>query len=261
MKLRFKERHSSSRFLCIERIAVDRCVYHVGFTLTELLVVIVIIAVLCAIIAPAIGRGIVRAKGTKSLANLRAIGAGINLYIGEHQGMFPLAATKDPPVKYWCQLMEPYLPKVVTFVAWNGPAQVSPVLIDPLVSSDRHHALGDYGVNQDVFRVPDWPSNASLPIPPDGKGYTVYSMDGRLSKVVSVMTAEGGDKVSPTGSWFIDVKVIVEMPLEKWGTTGRPGDRGTGRYLCLFADAHTEAIEKNDFYNRRRELLRVISNP
>jgi prepilin-type N-terminal cleavage/methylation domain-containing protein/prepilin-type processing-associated H-X9-DG protein len=60
-----------------------------GFTLTELLVVIVIIAVLAAIIMPAFGA--IRRKGdqTKCLANLRQIGAGMGSYIGDHDGYLP----------------------------------------------------------------------------------------------------------------------------------------------------------------------------
>ncbi len=60
-----------------------------GFTLTELLVVIVIIAVLAAIIMPAFGA--IRRKGdqTKCLANLRQIGAAIGSYTGDHDGYLP----------------------------------------------------------------------------------------------------------------------------------------------------------------------------
>ena len=60
-----------------------------GFTLTELLVVIVIIAVLAAIIMPAFGA--IRRKGdqTKCLANLRQIGAAMGSYTGDHDGYLP----------------------------------------------------------------------------------------------------------------------------------------------------------------------------
>lgn len=60
-----------------------------GFTLTELLVVIVIIAVLAAIIMPVFGT--IRRKGdqTKCVSNLRQIGTAIGSYTGDHDGYLP----------------------------------------------------------------------------------------------------------------------------------------------------------------------------
>jgi len=57
-----------------------------GFTLIELLVVISIIALLMAILMPALGRARSQARGTVCLANLRSYGYGFVLYAEDNDG-------------------------------------------------------------------------------------------------------------------------------------------------------------------------------
>ncbi len=57
-----------------------------GFTLLELLVVIAIIAILAALIFPALGRAKARSKTVVCLNNLREIGLAFVMYVHEEQG-------------------------------------------------------------------------------------------------------------------------------------------------------------------------------
>lgn len=224
-----------------------------AFTLVELLVAVSIIGVLAALFLPAVRSMQNQGKKSASLANLRVIGGALATFAADNGGGFPASCSSTYTAPFWTDSLAPYLPDPVT-VTKAGTSikfKISPAFVDPLVSATRHHVLGDYGANSDLFYGPTgWPVT-SVPI-------TIQSLSGRLSKVVSVMTAEDVTLNPPTGSWFISRKDVTTQAPSNWGNS-RPSDRGLGVYLCLFADSHTEAIGKKDFLERRNELM--TANP
>jgi prepilin-type N-terminal cleavage/methylation domain-containing protein len=60
-----------------------------GFTLIELLVVISIIAILAAMLLPALSRSKEQARITQCLGNFHQIGAGLQMYRNEHDSRYP----------------------------------------------------------------------------------------------------------------------------------------------------------------------------
>lgn len=69
-----------------------------AFTLIELLVVIAIIAIIAAILFPVFARAKAAANQTVCISNLKQIGAGIALYMGDYNDVFPYAL--DPSDRY-----------------------------------------------------------------------------------------------------------------------------------------------------------------
>src|SRR5262245_49707888 len=67
-----------------------------AFTLVELLVVIGIIAILIAVLLPALRTAREHALSVQCLSNLRACGQILYLYANQNKGMFPPSALQSP---------------------------------------------------------------------------------------------------------------------------------------------------------------------
>jgi prepilin-type N-terminal cleavage/methylation domain-containing protein len=86
-----------------------------GFSLVELLVVVAVIAILAALLLPALGRGKAEARRTQCLSQLQQWGAGLQLYVLDNeeeiprrgQGVRPLTQLDRP--EDWFNALAPEL--------------------------------------------------------------------------------------------------------------------------------------------------------
>lgn len=82
-----------------------------AFSLIELLTVIAIVGVLCAIIVPAVNYVRQSARESTSVSNLRQIATALNLYAAEHGGLYPISYFYQPGQgeRNWVVLLAPYM--------------------------------------------------------------------------------------------------------------------------------------------------------
>jgi len=73
-----------------------------GFTITELLVVVMIVGILAAIVYPVYVKATETAKISQCLSNMKQIGAGFQMYLDDYQSRYPAAAPWGRP-SYWQQ--------------------------------------------------------------------------------------------------------------------------------------------------------------
>ena len=97
-----------------------------AFTLIELLVVIAIIAILAALLLPALGRASQKAKGINCVSNMKQWGAATMLYLLDFEDQVPLFCDDYPPtgnLPFWYNKLSPYVAKQNDNYGWGAVDQ------------------------------------------------------------------------------------------------------------------------------------------
>lgn len=211
-----------------------------GFTIIELLVAIAIIAILGGIGVSALGSSRERAAGATCAANLRQLGAAVQLYCVDHGGAFPRSyhsagANREPG---WVASIMPYLGES----ADHAPA--GKVFRCPS-DNNKDPSAGSYGLN--VF----------FELTPDGDDYAGAPASWRTSLCVTapsrtILLAEVG---GAAGGMAAD-----HFMCHQWSSVGAAKnalahDRHAGRANYLFVDGHVESLLVDETFSSRRKNL------
>lgn len=139
-----------------------------GFTLNELLVATAIIAILAALISPAVSKMKSSANTARCANNLRQLGAAMQVYCAQNDGIFPYVAEPGPPQGsgyLWPTSLNLFMPPEYENVNWWNMGERNvfscPEIIKKLIAYDQNNAFWNYGstymVNNNVLAT--WPAN------------------------------------------------------------------------------------------------------
>lgn len=193
-----------------------------GFTMTELLVVIGIIAVLAAILFPTMSLMKAKASSTKCTGNLRQIGTMIGIYMAEDNGLLPYSSGYN------------YTGSGANSWGWDNHAGPLAVLANVGEGSTKREWFDQPG-DQHMFNCPAEPksfrtytANTYLMgfLPGGGKRVPQSAIDRPSSKILIVDSHKSPTRTG--NGWFGEVTAV--------------GTRHSGKANALFADFHVETV-------------------
>ncbi len=115
-----------------------------GFTLIELLVVIAVIAILAAMLLPALSRSKAQALSIKCKNNLHEMSLAFRMYVDDTKA-YPYGSYF--PYNFWYLALQPY-----TVLSWTNPAYHCPAYQGSLAMDEAQY--GNYGsYSYNVFGV------------------------------------------------------------------------------------------------------------